>query len=313
MKNQNVTRRDAVKKIVRLSGGILVAGTAPILFSPKQGTAGVTTDGWIVDGLGRQPGYSVKALTRKVFEKAGGMHRFIYRGDVVAIKPNISWAREPHLAATTNPAVLEAVIELCQEAGAKKVRIADNTIHTARRCFAITGAAQVAQKTGADLVHPRSSRMRKMKLHGNRLDVWPVFTPLVEADKVINLPVAKVHGLSGLTLGMKNWIGAVGGRRGALHQDIHQTIVDLAQFFKPDITLIDATRIMISNGPSGGSLSDVRAENRLILSNDPVAADARAALLFGKNPEEIGFIRLGHKWGLGTLDLSQLKQDSVVL
>jgi len=313
MKNQSVTRRDAVKKIVRLSGGILVAGTAPILFSPKKGTAAVTTDGWIVEGLGRQSGYSVKALTRSVFEKAGGMHRFISRGDVVAIKPNISWAREPHLAATTNPAVLEAVIELCQEAGAKKVRIADNTIHTARRCFAITGAAQVAQKTGADLVYPRSSRMKKMKLHGSRLDVWPVFTPLVEADKVINLPVAKVHGLSGLTLGMKNWIGAVGGRRGALHQDIHQTIVDLAQFFKPDITLIDATRIMISNGPSGGSLSDVKAENRLILSNDPVAADARAALLFGKNPEEIGFIRLGHKWGLGTLDLSQLKQDSVVL
>ncbi len=313
MKNQSVTRRDAVKKIIRLSGGILMAGSAPLLFPPKQGVAGVATDGWIVEGLGRQPGYSVKTLTRSVFEKAGGMQRFISRGDVVVIKPNISWAREPHLAATTHPEVLEAVIELCQEAGAKKVRIADNTIHTAQRCFAITGAGQVAQKTGADLVQPRSSRMKKMKLHGHRLDVWPVFTPLVEADKVINLPVAKVHGLSGLTLGMKNWIGAVGGRRGALHQDIHQTIVDLAQFFKPEITLIDATRIMISNGPSGGSLSDVKAVNRLILSNDPVAADARAALLFGKNPEDIGFIRLGHKWGLGTLDLTQLTQFSVVL
>ena len=95
--------------------------------------------------------------------------------------------------------------------------------------------------------------MRKMKLHGHRLDVWPVFVPLVEADKVINLPVAKVHVLSSLTLGMKNWIGAVGGRRNALHQDIHLTIVDLAQFFNPTVTLIDATRIMIANGPSGGS------------------------------------------------------------
>ena len=155
--------------------------------------------------------------------------------------------------------------------------------------------------------------MKKMNLHGSRIDVWPVFTPLVEADKVINLPVAKVHGLSSLTLGMKNWIGGVGGRRSALHQDIHQTIVDLAQFFKPHITLIDATRIMVANGPSGGSLSDVRATNRLILSRDPVAADARGALLFDKKPEDIGFIRLADKWGLGTMNLNQLKQLSVIL
>ena len=155
--------------------------------------------------------------------------------------------------------------------------------------------------------------MKEMNLHGNRLDVWPVFTPLVEADKVINLPVAKVHGLSDLTLGMKNWIGAVGGRRSALHQDIHQTIVDLAQFFKPHIPLIDATRIMISNGPSGGSPSDVKVVNRLILSNDPVAADARGAFLFNKKPKDVGFIRLGDKWGLGTMDLAQVKQLSVVL
>ncbi|MBC2716061.1 MAG: DUF362 domain-containing protein [Desulfobacteraceae bacterium] len=313
MKNQPITRRDSLKKIIHLSGGILVAGNLPLSITTKMVTAAETLDKWIVEGIGQQSGYSVKQLTRNVFETAGGMNRFISRGDVVVIKPNISWARAPQLAATTNPEVLEAVIELCQEAGAKKVRIADHTIHDAQRCFAVTGAGQVAQKTGAELIHPRSSMMKKMNLHGNRLDVWPVFTPLVEADKVINLPVAKVHGLSGLTLGMKNWIGAVGGRRSALHQDIHLTIVDLAQFFKPHITLIDATRIMISNGPSGGSPSDVKVVNRLILSNDPVAADAKGALLFDKKPEDIGFIHLGDKWGLGTMDPAQLKQYSVVL
>jgi uncharacterized protein (DUF362 family) len=313
MKNQPITRRDSLKKIVRLSGGILVAGSMPFSFSSNQANAAKAPDKWLVEGFGQQPGYSIRELTRKVFEKAGGMNRFISKGDVVVIKPNISWARAPSFAATTNPEVLEAVIELCQEAGAQKVRIADNTIQTAQRCFAITGAGQVAKKTGADLIHPRSSMMKDMNLHGNRLDVWPVFTPLVEADKVINLPVAKVHTLSGLTLGMKNWIGAVGGRRSALHQDIHQTIVDLAQFFKPHITLIDATRVMISNGPSGGSLSDVKVMNRLILSQDPVAADAKGALLFGKKPEDIGFIKLGNKWGLGSMDLNKFKQHSVIL
>jgi len=313
MNNHPITRRDSLKKIVRLSGGILAAGNFPLSITAKLVNAAETSDKWIIEGLGQTAGYSVRELTRKVFEKAGGMKRFISKGDVVVIKPNISWARDPSLAATTNPEVLQAVIELCQEAGAAKVRIADNTIHDVQRCFAITGAGLVAKKTGADLIHPRASMMKKMNLHGNRLDVWPVFTPLVEADKVINLPVAKVHGLSGLTLGMKNWIGAVGGRRSALHQDIHQTIVDLAQFFKPHITLIDATRIMISNGPSGGSPSDVRVENRLILSTDPVGADAKGATLFAKKPEDVGFIRLGAKWGLGTMDLTQFKQDLVII
>jgi len=313
MKNQPITRRESLKKIYKISGAILAAGSLPVSFTSKLANAAETSDRWLVEGFGQTTGYSVRELTRKVFEKTGGMKRFISKGDVVVIKPNISWARDPALAATTNPEVLLAVIELCQEAGAAKVRIADNTIHDAKRCFAITGAGRVAKKTGADLIHPRSSMMKKMNLHGNRLDVWPVFTPLVEADKVINLPVAKVHGLSGLTLGMKNWIGGVGGRRSALHQDIHQTIVDLAQFFKPHITLIDATRIMISNGPSGGSPSDVKVVNRLILSSDPVAADAKGAMLFNKKPDDIGFIRLGNKWGLGTMDLTKVKQHAVVL
>jgi uncharacterized protein (DUF362 family) len=105
----------------------------------------------------------------------------------------------------------------------------------------------------------------------------------------------------------------VGGRRSALHQDIHQSIVDLAQFFRPHLTLIDATRILTANGPSGGNVADVKITNRLILSNDPVAADTRAAQLFGKTPEDVGFIQLGNKWGLGTSDLGQVNRQSVTL
>ena len=299
---------------MQISGGLaFTSAVSWPLAKPLSAWAQPVKAKFIVEGISRQNDYSIKMLTRKVFEAAGGMQQFISKQDVVVIKPNISWARAPHLAATTNPEVLEAVIELCHEAGAKKVRIADHTIHDARRCFAITGAGLVAQKTGADLIFPRSSLMREMKLQGHRLNTWPVFVPLVEADKIINLPVAKVHVLSDLTLGMKNWIGAVGGRRNALHQDIHQTIVDLAQFFKPTVTLIDATRIMIANGPSGGRAADVSVANRLILSNDPVAADAKAAGLFGFNPQDVGFIHLGQKWGLGTYRFENLSQKQVAI
>ncbi len=310
--DQPITRRESIRKLLKWSGCITLAGSARwSLFELPQARATEPNQKFIIEGIGQSDNFSVKDLTRKVFEAAGGMGQFVSKGDVVVIKPNISWARPPHLAATTNPEVLQGVVELCQEAGAKKVRIADNTIENAKFCFSVSGAAAISKNTGADLIYPSSSLMREMKLQGHRLDVWPVFLPLVEADKVINLPVAKDHILSSLTLGMKNWFGAIGGRRGSLHRDIHPNIVDLAQFFKPTITLIDATRIMTRNGPSGGSTSDVVKKNTLILSDDPVAADAKGALLFGKKPQDIGYIRLAKKWGLGTHDFSKLLQKKV--
>jgi len=312
--DEPITRRESIRKLLQLSGSLALSGAAAgSIQSPLASWAAPEKKKFLVEGVGQKEEYNVKELTRKTLEAAGGMNRFVSKGDVVVIKPNISWARAPQFAASTHPEVLEAVIELCQEAGAKQVRIADNTIHDARRCFAVTGAGMVAKNTGADLIYPRSSLMRDMNLQGNKLDVWPVFVPLIEADTLINLPVAKHHSLSTLTLGMKNWIGGVGGSRWSLHQDIHMSIVDLAQFFKPAVTLIDAIRVMHRNGPSGGNRSDVAQKNTLILSDDPVAADARAALLFDRKPKDIGFIRLGQKWELGTYDFDKLDQRKVVL
>jgi len=312
--NKPITRRESIRKLVKLSGSLAFAGAAtwPIQ-KPSVAKAASENKKFMIEGIRQNEEYSIKSLTRTVFEAAGGIHRFVSNGDVVVIKPNLSWARRPELAATTNPQVLEAVIELCQEAGAKRVRIADNTIHDARQCFALSGAGMVAKNTGADLIYPRSSLMRKMGLKGNRLDIWPVYKPLIEADVLINLPVAKHHSLSGLTLGMKNWIGGVGGSRWSLHQDINQSIVDLANFFQPTVTLIDAIRIMTRNGPSGGSTSYVSFKNTLILSDDPVAGDAKAALMFNREPTKVAFIRMAQRQGLGTYDFAKLDQQKVVL
>ena len=306
--SHSITRRESIKRLFRLSGSFALTGAITgFARMPLPAWADSQKMAFMVEGVGQKKGYSVKELTRKVFESAGGMKRFVSKGDVVVIKPNLSWARPVQMAATTNPEVLEGVVELCQEAGAKKVRIADNTINDARRCFSLSGARMVAENTGAELIFPRSSLMREIKIHGHRLDVWPVFVPLIEADKLINLPVAKHHALSTLTLGMKNWIGGVGGRRSALHQDIHQSTVDLAQFFKPTVTLIDAISIMVKHGPSGGSPSDVAMKNTLILSDDPVAADAYTTTLFGLQPEEIESTVAAHGLGLGEIDLRKIK------
>lgn len=136
-----ITRRESLKKLLKSAGSLALAGTATWSSElVRSGRASAAPTGFMVEGRGETAGYDVKELTRKTFEAAGGMTKYISKGDVVVIKPNISWARRPEMAASTNPYVMEAVIELCQEAGAKKVRIADNTIHDARRCFALTGA-----------------------------------------------------------------------------------------------------------------------------------------------------------------------------
>jgi len=314
MDQKPITRRESIKKIIKISGGLTlgsVAAGSGLIQSPVW--AKPVRERFIVEGIGQTDGYDVKTLVRQVFDAAGGIKTFISKGDIVIIKPNLSWAYLPHFAATTNPDVLETVIELCQEAGAKKVRFADNTIQNAGRCFATSGANEIASKTGADLITPRDSLMRDMNLKGQRLNTWLVFKPFIEADKIINLPIAKTHNHSGLSLGMKNWIGAVGGQRGALHQDIHQVIVDLAQFFKPTLTLVDAIRIMVNNGPSGGRQSDVAIKNRLILSNDQVAADALATTYFDIQTERVAFLQLAEKAGIGTADLTRLESKRVLL
>ena len=154
-----MTRRESIKRLLELCGSFALGSflTVPTQ-RPLSAWAGVRKAGFVVEGVGVNKTYTAKELVKGVFEAAGGISQFVSRGDVVVIKPNISWARPPHLAATTNPEVLQGVIELCQEAGAGKVRIADNTIDDSGFCFKVTGAEAVAKKTGAELIYHMAVR-----------------------------------------------------------------------------------------------------------------------------------------------------------
>src|SRR3989338_2642453 len=154
----------------------------------------------------------------------------ISRGDVVVIKPNIGWDRSPEQAANTNPEVVAETVRLCYDAGAKKVVVTDMSCNDPRRCFFRSGIGKSAKNAGADVQLPKDYKFRKMAIKGEVLKVWPVYTVILEADKIINIPIAKHHNHSTLTLGMKNWYGLLGGRRKDLHQNIHMSIADLAAF-----------------------------------------------------------------------------------
>lgn len=245
-------------------------------------------------------------LTRRAIDALGGIERFISRGDFVAIKPNIGWDRTPVHAANTNPRVVAEVVRLCLEAGAHQVVVTDASCNEARRSFQRSGIWSAAHELGAKVVLPAEHRFRTMRLRGDLLDEWPVYTPLIEADKVINVPVAKHHNLSNYTGAMKNWYGVLGGRRNRLHQNIHLSIADLATFMRPTLTVLDATRVLVRNGPQGGNIADARDLHQVIASLDEVAVDTYGARLIGVDPARVQYLALGQERGLGVSELSRV-------
>lgn len=251
------------------------------------------------------------ALVQKAVAALGGMKRFISRGDIVVVKPNIGWDRTPIHAANTNPKVVAEVVRLAYDAGAKRVVVTDASCNEPNRCFQRSGIWKAAYEVGADVILPASHRFRGMRLKGEVLDDWPVYTPLVNADKVINVPVAKHHNLARYTGAMKNWYGSLGGRRNRLHQNIDVSIADLAQFIQPTLTVVDAVRVLMRNGPQGGNIADAKDMHMVIATTDQVAADAYGCQLIGRTAEEIPYIKMGHERGLGTMRWQDLRLQEV--
>jgi len=258
-------------------------------------------------------GGSPAQTTRAALEALGGVGRFISRGDIVLLKPNMSWDRVPEQAANTNPEVMRTLVELCYQAGAKRVKVLDNSINDARRCYVRSGIMEAAKEADAVVSYVDERKFRQIKLGGEVLKQWAVYTEALEVDKLVNVPLAKHHNLCRLTIGMKNWLGLLGGNRGKLHQQIHQCIADLASFFKPNLVVLDAVRILQRNGPQGGRLDDVKQLNMVAVGTDQVAIDSFAATLFGLQGSEVGYIKEAHERGLGSMELSGLQIKRVRL
>ena len=250
-------------------------------------------------------------LARRAVDALGGMKRFISRGDIVVVKPNIGWDRMPIHAANTNPDVVAAVVKMAFEAGAKRVVVTDASCNDPNRCFQRSGIWRAAYALGADVIIPAEHRFRMMRLNGDVLDEWPVYTPLVQADKVINVPVAKHHNLAKYTGAMKNWYGSLGGRRNRLHQNIDVSVADLATFMRPTLVVVDATRVLLRNGPQGGNVDDTREMNTVIATVDQVAADSYGASLIGQKRENVPYLKMGHDRGLGTMFWENLRVREV--
>ena len=259
-------------------------------------------------------GTQTKQLLQKGLEPLGGIEKYVKAGNVVVLKPNIAWDRPPNLAANTNPDIVAELARLCLKAGAKQVKVFDRTCNDARRTYDSSGIAKAARDVGADVSFIDDRKFRKMTFPGAKeVTEWEVYGEALDADVLINVPIAKHHSLSKLTLAMKNHFGLLGGRRGLLHQNIDQKIADLGFLLKPHLTVLDATRILKANGPTGGNPGDVQILNTLVLCTDQVAVDSYAATLFDLKGKDLGYVRIAHEMKLGRIYPDEIQATELTL
>ncbi len=242
------------------------------------------------------------AALNAALDGIGGIGRFVHAGERVVVKPNVGWDRTPAQGANTNPELVSEMVRLCLGAGVGEVIVTDVSCNDPRRSFLRSGIREAGEAAGASVMLPSDEDFVEVDLGGKVLRQWQVLRHFVEADRLINMPIVKQHSLTRGTVGMKNLYGILGGRRNRLHQEIDQSIVDLASFVRPTLTVVDATRVLVSGGPQGGSLDDVVIENTVMCSTDQVAADARAVEFLGLTGQQVGHIVLAAQSGLGTLD-----------
>ena len=252
-------------------------------------------------------GTPIDVNVKTAIARLGGMRRFVGTGDDVIIKPNICAARAPQFAATTNPVVVATLVRLARGAGASRVRVMDNPISTnPGSCYSASGISAAVKAAGGSMQVMSGSRYQTYDLPGSLLGRHPVYRDMVDCDVLINVPIAKVHGSTGLTLAGKNMMGATSDR-GRMHtKGLSRSIAELNAKLKPELTVIDAVRIMVANGPTGGSLDDVRRKDVVIACKDWVAADAYATRLFGRTPSYVPYIEAAAQMGLGKASLSGL-------
>ena len=315
---KNNTRRDFLRKSVTGLGALVLATvldscsqSKPVLStanSPLLPTLSTNSPYMVVARAGEP-----EALIQRAMSAFGGMQTFVKKGSTVILKPNICTAYHSYeYAATTNPWLLGALVKLCLAAGAKNVTVMDFPFGgTAEEAYTVSGISDQVKAAGGDIVIMSDFKFVPTDIpSGVALRTTDIYDDILKADVVINVPIAKDHGLARLSMGMKNLLGVVKNRP-PLHINLGQNLADLATRIRPTLTVLDAIRILTANGPTGGNLDDVKKLDTIIVSPDYVAVDAYGSTLFGLKPTDLDYVRAGAKSGFGRADIENLKIEEI--
>jgi uncharacterized protein (DUF362 family) len=313
----HLTRREFLKLTGIAAAGLALletgcspkaqTGTAP---TARQAAAPSGDQAYLAVARGADPA----AIVTAALASLGGMPRFVKPGQDVIIKPNICVDyHSPEYAATTNPDVVAALVSLCLGAGAKRVRVMDSPFAgiSPTSAYALSGIEAAVKSAGGEMEVMSPIKFAKFDIpQGQSITSWEIYRDVLETDVLIDVPIAKNHSLARLTMGGKNLLGVVSDPN-QIHSNLSQRIADLVSLIRPTLTVVDAYRILMAHGPTGGSLNDVKQANTIIASHDLVAADAYGATLFGMTGADVPYIKKCADMGLGTLDLSTVKVEEV--
>ena len=307
---QITDRREFLKKGLSLG---LVAGGAVILgktdFLQAKETSQTIPD--LVAVKNGEP----DAMFKKAMALMGGMGQFVKKGQTVVVKPNIGFPRKPEVGATTNPLLIKTIIESCYQAGAKKVYVFDNVVMptsgNSKNCYKISGIEDAARAGRGIIIPVDDFNYQEVNIpRAKTLKTVEIHRLILDSDVFINVPVLKHHSSTHLSIAMKNLMGIVKNRMKYHLTGLDQCIADFCLYKKPDLNIVDAYRVLMSDGPGGPhdeKALNVELKKTLLMSRDIVAVDAAATRIFGKNPEDIGYIKMGHQQKAGNMNLSQLK------
>ena len=309
--SDRLTRRDFIKGLAATGAGVYGMRLAGGLIMPARAEADVqlaVAQGDVAKGADSE---LIKRVTREAVNALGGMSKFVSEKSVVLVKPNIGWNRTPQQAANTNPYVVEAVVEMCWEVGAKRVKVMDHTINPARMTYARSGIQDAVKRAKGSMEFVDERKFKDKSIpEGQLLKSWPVYEEALDVDVLINLPIAKHHSLTKLTLGIKNYMGLI-QRREEVHTRIDQKLADLATVIKPHLIIMDAYRVLTAHGPNSGTPKDIKLTGQVIAGTDPVAVDSYTTTLFGLKGEDVGYIKASYDMGLGEMDLEKVGVQNV--
>jgi uncharacterized protein (DUF362 family) len=254
------------------------------------------------------------AATRKAVEAMGGISRFVKKGQRVVLKPNMSFSNTPDRGSTTHPLVVATVAQACIEAGAQQVLVLDHTLQRAELCLERNGIREACKDMNSVYVLALQEEkfFREIKIpQGKVLERVEVMKEVLDGSVLINLPVAKSHSATGVSLGIKGLMGLIWDRESFHTQyNINQALADLATVIKPQLTILDATRALVSGGPGGPG--EIKKPNLIIAGIDPVAVDSYGVSIvpwYGQNfkGRQVEHLLAAHQRGVGKIDIDQLK------
>ncbi|MGQ9706840.1 MAG: DUF362 domain-containing protein [bacterium] len=314
MNNKKEYRRFTRREFLELSSSIIISYS--LICNLTMGSKGRPEWDFLLGGeerpketiLGIVEGRDIYQATKRAIVIAGGLGGIVSRGDIIIVKPNMSFDKAPEYGANTHPDVLRAVIDSVFEAGASKVYIFDNTVESARPSYQRSGLKDAGEKAGADVIYFNERDTVEVNIkNGKVLKKAKVHRLCLECDEVINVPATKTHNLTVLSLAIKNLMGLAGGDRWRWHKNISYCLADFYSYIRPSLTVLDASRVLLANGPSGGNLADVSWQWTILASRDGIACDSYATSFFGLKPTDVEHIRECADRGLGTIDLSMVK------